>query len=69
MAVHILTFQGTGDKYYKQGQLLPENFEKAAAEAGLEGYHVRYQPEYDHSYYTMASFADEHIAHAAHYLS
>jgi S-formylglutathione hydrolase len=34
---------GTGDDFYKQGQLLPENLEKAAREAGVEGLKVRYQ--------------------------
>jgi S-formylglutathione hydrolase len=34
---------GTGDNFYKQGQLLPENFEKAVKEAGAEGVKVRYQ--------------------------
>ena len=34
---------GTGDQFYKQGQLLPENFEKAVVEAGVEGLTVRYQ--------------------------
>jgi S-formylglutathione hydrolase len=34
---------GTGDNFYKQGQLLPENFEKAAKESGNEnGVVVRY---------------------------
>ncbi|KAJ5901132.1 hypothetical protein N7504_007125 [Penicillium tannophilum] len=64
----ILIDVGTGDNFYKQGQLLPENFEAAAKEAGLSGVNVRYQPDYDHSYYTMASFADDHIDHAAKYL-
>ncbi|KAL1984009.1 hypothetical protein VTN96DRAFT_9694 [Rasamsonia emersonii] len=66
--VDILIDVGTGDNFYKQGQLLPENFEKAAKEAGVEGVRVRYQPEYDHSYYFMATFSDEHIEHAAKYL-
>lgn len=35
---------GTGDNFYKQGQLLPENFEKAVKEAGIEGLVLRYQP-------------------------
>lgn len=60
--------KGTGDNFYKQGQLLPENFEKAAKDAGIKGVHVRYQPEYDHSYYTMATFSEDHIEHAAKYL-
>lgn len=34
---------GTADNFYKQGQLLPENFEKAAKEAGVTGLTVRYQ--------------------------
>ncbi|KAK3357237.1 carbohydrate esterase family 1 protein [Lasiosphaeria hispida] len=34
---------GTGDNFYKQGQLLPENFEAAAEKAGVKGYEVRYQ--------------------------
>ncbi|KAI5801162.1 putative S-formylglutathione hydrolase [Geopyxis carbonaria] len=34
---------GTGDDFYKQGQLLPENFVAAAKEAGAE-VEVRYQP-------------------------
>ncbi|KAM7199095.1 Alpha/Beta hydrolase fold [Naviculisporaceae sp. PSN 640] len=60
---------GTGDNFYKQGQLLPENFEKAAKEAGVsDGLTLRYQEGYDHSYYFMASFADEHVDHAAKYL-
>ncbi|KAF3007155.1 hypothetical protein E8E15_001793 [Penicillium rubens] len=59
---------GTSDKFYNDGQLLPENFEAATQAAGLNGLCLRMQPGYDHSYYTMASFADDHIAHAAQYL-
>lgn len=63
------TLQGTGDNFYKQGQLLPENFEAAAKEIGLsEKVKVNYQPDYDHSYYFIATFADQHIDHAAKYL-
>jgi S-formylglutathione hydrolase len=61
--------QGTGDNFYKQAQLLPENLLSAAKEAGIEsGINVRFQPDYDHSYFTMASFADDHMDHAAKYL-
>lgn len=35
--------QGTGDNFYKQGQLLPENFEAAAKENGIDGLTLRYQ--------------------------
>ncbi|RMZ87092.1 hypothetical protein DV736_g5680, partial [Chaetothyriales sp. CBS 134916] len=52
-----------------QHQLLPENLLAAAKEAGQEnGVHIRFQPDYDHSYYTMATFADDHVEHAAKYL-
>ncbi|EEQ32969.1 putative S-formylglutathione hydrolase [Microsporum canis] len=65
----ILIDVGTGDNFYKQGQLLPENFLKAAKEAGVDSeINVRYQPDYDHSYFTIATFADDHIEHAARYL-
>ncbi|KAH0542547.1 hypothetical protein FGG08_003052 [Glutinoglossum americanum] len=37
--------QGTGDNFYKQGQLLPENFAAAAKEAGNDkGLNLRYHP-------------------------
>lgn len=39
----MLVDVGTGDNFYKQGQLLPENFEKAVKEAGLQGLELRYQ--------------------------
>lgn len=61
--------QGTGDNFYKQGQLLPENLTKAAQESGNDkGVNLRMQPDYDHSYYFMATFADDHVDHAAKYL-
>ncbi|KAI0110365.1 carbohydrate esterase family 1 protein [Nemania sp. FL0031] len=59
---------GTGDNFYKQGQLLPENFEKAVQENGVTGVTVRYQENYDHSYYFISSFSQDHVEHAAKYL-
>ncbi|KAI1419997.1 carbohydrate esterase family 1 protein [Xylaria sp. FL1777] len=59
---------GTGDQFYEQGQLLPENFEKAVKEAGVTGVTLRYQENYDHSYFFIASFAKDHVEHAAKYL-
>ena len=58
--------QGTSDNFYKQGQLLPENFVQAAEGKGKVN--VRLQDGYDHSYFTMATFADDHVGHAARYL-
>jgi hypothetical protein len=50
--------KGTGDSFYKQGQLLPENFATAAREAGHEEGHVRIrrQEGYDHSYYFVSTY-------------
>lgn len=42
--IKALVDVGTGDNFYKQGQLLPENFEKAVKEAGVKGLELRYQP-------------------------
>lgn len=62
--------QGTGDNFYKQKQLLPENFIEAAKQAGNDkGIQLRLQPDYDHSYYFMASFADDHVEWAAKHLN
>jgi S-formylglutathione hydrolase len=46
--------QGTGDNFYKQKQLLPENLEKAAKDAGLEGLEVRLQ-DVSQTNFTQAS--------------
>ncbi|RDW83366.1 S-formylglutathione hydrolase [Coleophoma crateriformis] len=64
----ILIDVGTGDNFYKQGQLLPENFEKAVQDSGKQGLVLRYQDGYDHSYFFISSFATDHINHAAKYL-
>ncbi|KAI0114890.1 putative esterase [Daldinia grandis] len=66
--IRALVDVGTGDNFYKQGQLLPENFEKAVKEAGVKGLELRYQPDYDHSYFFMSTFAEDHVEHAAKYL-
>lgn len=45
--------QGTSDKFYQQGQLLPENFLKAGRAAGYDEFQIRVRSQegYDHSYY------------------
>ncbi|CAG8953334.1 hypothetical protein HYFRA_00003545 [Hymenoscyphus fraxineus] len=74
----VLIDVGTGDGFYKEGQLLPENFVEAARGKGVEGVVVRYQElaedfankrqGYDHSYYFISTFARDHVEHAAKYL-
>jgi len=58
----ILVDQGKDDKFYPAKQLQPEAFEAAAKAAGQEDCQVRYHDGYDHSYFFIASFVDEHIA-------
>ncbi|WDS35476.1 S-formylglutathione hydrolase [Pseudoxanthomonas sp.] len=59
----LLIDQGEGDEFLAN-QLRPELFQAAAAQAGYP-ITLRLQPGYDHSYYFMASFIGEHIAHHA----
>jgi len=65
----VLIDVGTGDNFYKQKQLLPENFAEAAKASGNDkGLVVRYQDGYDHSYFFISTFATDHINHHAKYL-
>ncbi|EPE03474.1 s-formylglutathione hydrolase [Ophiostoma piceae UAMH 11346] len=59
---------GTGDNFYVAKQLLPENFAQAVKDAGLAGLTLRYQDAYDHSYYFISSFSQDHVDHAAKHL-
>ncbi|MGK7876148.1 MAG: S-formylglutathione hydrolase [Xenococcaceae cyanobacterium] len=58
----ILIDQGTADNFYAQQQLLPEVFEQACQEVG-QPLKLRFQEGYDHSYFTIASFMEDHICH------
>ena len=65
----ILIDVGTSDNFYQQGQLLPEHFVAAAKSVGLgDSVNLRFQAGYDHSYYFISTFAEDHVAHAAKYL-
>lgn len=59
----ILIDQGTADEFL-DSQLRPELFERACAEVGLS-LQLRRQQGYDHSYYFIATFMADHIAHHA----
>ena len=56
----MLVDQGTHDNFYNDGQLRTETL-IAAAETNSYPVEVRMQDGYDHSYYFMASFIDEHL--------
>lgn len=65
--------QGTSDPFYVQKQLLPENFKRAADNASKDAaapvtVHLRMQDGYDHSYFFISSFAEDHVRHAAKFL-
>ena len=60
----ILIDQGTADTFYAQQQLLPEKFEEACHQAG-QAVNLRFHEGYDHSYFAIASFMEDHIRHHA----
>ncbi|UFU11791.1 S-formylglutathione hydrolase [Ideonella dechloratans] len=60
----ILVDQGLADKFLADGQLLPEAFEAACVAVG-QPLTLRRQPGYDHGYYFVASFIEDHLRHHA----
>jgi S-formylglutathione hydrolase len=63
LPIPLLVDQGTSDKFLDL-QLKPELFEAACADAG-QALQLRRHAGYDHSYYFIASFVDDHLAHHA----
>lgn len=59
----ILIDQGTADSFLET-QLMPDVLEQACAKAG-QPLILRMQPGYDHSYYFIATFMEDHIRHHA----
>ena len=60
----ILIDQGTADPFLEKGQLLPERFEQACTKVG-QALTLRRQTGYDHGYYFIATFMEDHIRHHA----
>lgn len=60
---HILIDTGDADNFLAE-QLKPQLFEAACSDTG-QALSSRMQPGYDHSYWFIASFMGEHIAHHA----
>lgn len=63
----ILIDQGFADKFLAE-QLHPEKFAQACAAAG-QALSLRYQPDYDHGYYFINSFIEDHLLHHKQQLS
>lgn len=62
-ATSILVDQGEADDFLHKGQLRPEKMKEACdASGGKVTLNLRMQPGYDHSYYFIQTFIDEHIA-------
>ena len=60
----ILVDQGMADKFLMEKQLLPEAFEAACAHVG-QPLMLRMQPGYDHGYYFIQTFLEDHLKHHA----
>ncbi len=59
----ILIDQGTDDGFLEK-QLMPERFETACRDA-KQSLRLRMQPGYDHSYFFISTFMQDHVEHAA----
>jgi len=68
----ILVDQGEADQFLKE-QLLPANLQGAVDKAKAAGQPVslqlRMHKGYDHSYFFIATFVEDHIKHHAKYLN
>lgn len=62
----ILVDQGTADSFYPE-QLRTDSLITAAKQSGATA-HIRLQQGYDHSYYFIASFIEQHLKFHAGYL-
>lgn len=60
---HILIDQGQDDEFLQE-HLQPELFEAACQKMG-QRLTLRMQPGYDHSYFTIATFIEDHMRHHA----
>jgi len=63
LPLELLVDQGTSDKFLAR-ELRPELFEEACAKAG-QRLRLRRHEGYDHSYYFIASFMEDHLRHHA----
>ncbi|HAC65077.1 MAG TPA: S-formylglutathione hydrolase [Cyanothece sp. UBA12306] len=63
----ILIDQGTADPFYQEKQLLPEMFQEVCEKIG-QPLILRLHKGYDHSYFMIASFIEDHLSYHALYL-
>jgi S-formylglutathione hydrolase len=63
----ILVDQGTADEFLEE-QLYPEVFEEACREAG-QPLTLRWHEGYDHGYYFISTFMEDHVRYHAEVLT
>lgn len=66
--VEILIDQGEEDGFLKDGQLLPENINKATVDNPKVVVDIQRREGYDHSYFYIQSFVSDHFEHHYKYL-
>jgi S-formylglutathione hydrolase len=66
--VEVFIDQGTDDSFLRE-QLKPENFKSAVEGKSNIDLKLEYRDGYDHSYFYIATFAEEHIRFHAKYLN
>jgi S-formylglutathione hydrolase len=64
----ILIDVGTSDSFLTAGQLRPDKFLEACA-AVKQPVSLRYQGGYDHSYYFVSTFVEDHVKFHAQFLN
>lgn len=65
--LHLLIDQGSDDQFLHENQLLPANLIRACSKSHVACVYIK-RDGYDHSYFFIATFVAEHIAHHAKYL-
>ncbi|ESO92858.1 hypothetical protein LOTGIDRAFT_120210 [Lottia gigantea] len=65
--LNILIDQGKADNFLTQNQLLPESLVQVCSDKAIP-ISLRMQEDYDHSYFFIATFIEDHIKHHAKYL-
>jgi len=65
----ILVDQGSEDGFLKDKQLMPEILQNAAKTNGKINLHLNFREGYDHSYYFISTFMEEHFKHHAKHLN
>lgn len=65
----LFSDQGNEDGFLKQNQLLPDNLVEVCAQNKSLQFVSRSQDGYDHSYYFISTFVEDHLRFHARYLS